>query len=399
MMITSPTKPSIYGKRVFVGLSGGVDSAVSAALLQKAGYDVTGVFIKVWQPDWIECNWKEERRDAMRVAAHLGIPFKTLDCEKEYKQGVIDYMIAEYRVGRTPNPDVMCNKTVKFGAFYDWAIQNGADFVATGHYARIVRGTSESPASGHMSRLARRAFLLGAVAPPKVPSTGLSEVPLKLLTGIDRNKDQSYFIWTLKQKQLSHILFPVGGIEKPEVRKLATKFRLPNAEKKDSQGLCFIGKVDLKDFLSHYIKTEKGNMLNENGEVVGSHPGAFFFTIGERHGFTVEKKTANDAPYFVIDKDVEQNTLTVSNRGTDESLPSATKMVRVGKVNWIKGEAPTSPLLVRSRYRQELQRARIVSTGITETILEFEKPQDTLTPGQSLVIYDGEECLGGGVIE
>ena len=367
-------------KRVFVGLSGGVDSAVSAALLQKDGYDVTGVFIKVWQPDWIECNWKEERRDAMRVAAHLGIPFITLDCEKEYKQGVIDYMIAEYRAGRTPNPDVMCNKTVKFGAFYDWAIGHGADYVATGHYARIA---------------------------PSPKSSG--NAMYAMYSGIDRNKDQSYFIWTLKQAQLSHILFPVGGIEKSEVRKLAKKFKLPNALKKDSQGLCFIGKVDLKDFLSHYIEAEKGNVLNENGEVIGLHPGALFFTIGERHGFTIEKKSPNDAPYFVIDKDVEQNTLTVSNRGSRNgngdggSLPSATREVRLQNMNWISGSAQTSAdtvFLVRSRYRQELQKARIKRTGITETVLEFEEPQDTLTSGQSLVIYDsvGEECLGGGVI-
>lgn len=442
-------------KRVFVGLSGGVDSAVSAALLQKAGFDVMGVFIKVWQPDWIECNWQEERRDAMRVAAHLGIPFVTLDCEREYKQGVIDYMIAEYRAGRTPNPDVMCNKTVKFGAFYDWAMKEGADYVATGHYARIVSEVFESSASGHMSRLARRAFPLATFVAPRVPSADLPNTSLGLYTGVDRkspahkfsgnaeyamfagvdrNKDQSYFIWTLKQSQLAHILFPVGGIEKPEVRKLAKKFKLPNADKRDSQGLCFIGKVDVKDFLSHYIKSEKGNVLNEGGEVIGSHPGALFFTIGERHGFTIEKKSPNDAPYFVIDKDVEHNTLTVSNRGKDEdrSLPSATREVRIQNVNWIRGEVPIFeivpasikstngivdavkdsdelgkvkltikfPLLVRSRYRQELQKARIKRTGITETVLEFEESQDTLTSGQSLVVYDsrGEECLGGGVI-
>ena len=421
-------------KRVFVGLSGGVDSAVSAALLQKAGFDVMGVFIKVWQPDWIECNWQEERRDAMRVAAHLGIPFVTLDCEREYKQGVIDYMIAEYRAGRTPNPDVMCNKTVKFGAFYDWAMKEGADYVATGHYARVVSEVFESPASGHMSRLARRAFPLAAFAAPRVPRADLPNTPPSLYAGVDRNKDQSYFIWTLKQEQLSHILFPVGNIEKPEVRRLAKKFKLPNAEKKDSQGLCFIGKVDLKEFLSHYIKAEKGNVLDETGEVIGTHPGALFFTIGERRGFTIEKKSPNDAPYFVIEKDVDQNTLTVSNRDKDTggSLPSATREVRLQNVNWISGEVPvfevalasthplsgiadtvndncdsdnaTStrkfPLLVRSRYRQELQKARICRIGITETVLEFEKPQDTLTSGQSLVIYDdrGEECLGGGVI-
>lgn len=371
----------IHGKRVFVGISGGVDSAVSAALLKKSGYDVTGVFIKVWQPDWIECNWKEERRDAMRVAAHLDIPFITLDLEKEYKQGVIDYMISEYRAGRTPNPDVMCNKTVKFGAFYDWAMKQGADFVATGHYARLRK----SPYAEH------------------------GDTSLHLYAGSDRNKDQSYFIWNIKKQQLAHILFPIGDIEKAEVRKLARKFGLPNAEKKDSQGLCFIGKIDFKEFLQHYMKTEKGNVLNERGEVIGTHNGALFFTIGERHGFSIEdkRKSTNDAPYFVIEKDVEQNTITVSNKGNDELLPSATKIVRLEKVNWIDGEVPDFgvnsgdahyPLLARSRYRQELQVVRIRSSNITETVLEFESPQDTLTPGQSLVVYEGEKCLGGGVI-
>jgi len=401
-------------RKVFVGLSGGVDSAVSAALLQKAGFDVIGVFIKVWQPDWIECNWAEERRDAMRVAAHLGIPFLTLDCEKEYKQGVIDYMIAEYKIGRTPNPDVMCNKTVKFGAFYDWALEKGADFVATGHYARVGGGIFGSCALGYMSRPAGRAFVLGASAPPKAPIAQLPNIPPKLLAGLDRNKDQSYFLWTIKKEQLSHIMFPIGGMTKPEVRKMAERFGLPNAEKKDSQGLCFIGHIDLKDFLSHYIDSVAGNVLNENGEVIGSHPGALFFTIGERHGFKIDRKTPDDQPYFVVDKDIDQNTITVSTRDSSQLLSSATRTVRLGKVNWVAGEAPsiggvvsvasgsTDPvynLQARSRYRQELQNMKIVSSGITETVCEFEQPQDTLTPGQSLVIYDGEECLGGGVIE
>ena len=338
----------------------------------------------------------------MRVAAHLNIPFITIDLEKEYKQGVIDYMISEYRAGRTPNPDVMCNKTVKFGAFYDWAMKQGADFVATGHYAIVAREVSPYSSSGYMSRLARRAFTLGAFAPPRAPYAEHGDTSLHLYAGNDRNKDQSYFIWNIKKEQLAHILFPIGDIEKAEVRKLARKFGLPNAEKKDSQGLCFIGKIDFKEFLQHYMKTEKGNVLNERVEVIGTHNGALFFTIGERHGFSIEdkRKSTNDAPYFVIEKDVEQNTITVSNKGNDELLPSATKIVRLEKVNWIDGEVPDfeHPLLARSRYRQELQVVRIRSSNITETVLEFESPQDTLTPGQSLVVYDGEKCLGGGVI-
>ena len=416
----------IAGKSVYVGLSGGVDSAVSAGLLKKAGFQVTGVFIKVWQPDWIECNWQSERRDAMRVAAHLDIPFITLDCEKEYKQGVMDYMIAEYKAGRTPNPDVMCNKTVKFGAFYDFAIEKGADYVATGHYARIVAISSDIATYPMVAGIAdllhsfSRPFG-GAKAPRRNARLAkrdmcleneCSKSALHLYAGNDKNKDQSYFIWNLKKEQLSHILFPVGNMEKSEVRRLAKKFKLPNADKKDSQGLCFIGKIDFKDFLRHYVKNEKGNVISENGEVIGSHQGALFFTIGERHGFTIhhEKKSANDAPYFVIEKDIEQNTITVSNRDKSEALPNATKSVRLERVNWIDGEVPDFevnndddnvlyPLFARSRYRQGLQKMRIVSCGISQTSIEFEKPQDSLTPGQSLVIYDGDRCLGGGVIE
>lgn len=372
MLYYADVKKSGQKKKVFVGLSGGVDSAVSAGLLLKAGYDVTGVFIKVWQPDWIECNWKEERRDAMRVAAHLGIPFITLDLVNEYKQDVIDYMIREYSLGRTPNPDVMCNRYVKFGGFWKWAKDQGADYVATGHYAQVRKNGND----------------------------------FELLKGVDQNKDQSYFLWTLNQKDLPHILFPVGHLQKTDVRHLSRQFGLPNATKKDSQGLCFIGKVDIKEFLAHYIKTEKGNVLNEKGEVVGEHNGSIFFTKGERHGFKLFEKTPNDAPYYVIDKDVEQNTITVSNK-VGGLLPSGEKMVTISSVNWVGGKLPdfdpsqtdVFPLQARSRYRQELSDIRIVSANISEVTLEFAKSQDILSAGQSLVIYDGERCVGGGVIE
>ena len=372
MKAIQQTNKSISNKRVFVGLSGGVDSAVSAALLKKAGYDVTGVFIKVCQPDWIACNWREERRDAMRVAAHLGIDFVTLDCVQEYKKGVIDYMIKEYESGRTPNPDVMCNKTVKFGAFYNWAMKNGADFVATGHYARI-----STCGDGRKC----------------------------LLKGSDPNKDQSYFLWAIKRDQLDNVLFPIGDIQKNEVRKLAKKFGLPNAEKKDSQGLCFIGKIDLKDFLRHYVRTEKGNVLDENGEVVGSHDGALFFTIGERHGFTISKKTPNDLPLYVIDKDMAMNTITVSQKSSGK-LSGATQLVRITEVNWTSGNPfddlklkQNEALGARARYREALQNARISSSSIAYTDVKFDEPQDTLASGQSLVLYHGDVCLGGGIIE
>lgn len=414
------------GKKVFVGLSGGVDSAVSAALLQKEGYDVTGVFIKVWQPDWIECSWKEDRRDAMRVAAHLNIPFFTLDLEKEYKEGVIDYMIAEYKAGRTPNPDVMCNREVKFGAFWRWARLQGADFIATGHYARsgdVSRRSGDIHFSGSGKGSAelfpnhqrdpdfRRDDTRHRFFPRNRLRTSLeTNIPgasgKSMFAGIDSNKDQSYFLWTLKQEDLRHVIFPIGELTKPEVRKLAEKFGLPNAAKKDSQGLCFIGKIDVKDFLKHYIHTEQGDVLDSQGKIIGQHPGALLFTIGERHGFVVTEKTKNNMPYYVVAKNVENNTITVSNKGPSGFLAGVNKKVILEKVNWISGLPPQIKisgekifnLQARARYRQALQNIRIVSVNDANTVVEFEKAEDAITPGQSLVIYDGEVCLGGGII-
>jgi tRNA-specific 2-thiouridylase len=373
---------------VFVGMSGGVDSSVSAALLKKAGYDVTGVFIKVWQPDWLECTWREDRRDAMRVAAHLDIPFVTLDLEKEYKKDVVDYMIAEYRAGRTPNPDVMCNKSVKFGAFYDWAMKKGADFVATGHYAQVIReGTSSAFRS-------------------KKQVLNTSSI-FNVHTAKDSNKDQSYFIYNLKQEQLAHILFPIGHLDKPDVRIQARKFKLPNADKKDSQGLCFIGHVDMKEFLSHYIESKPGNVLNERGQTIGTHPGALFFTIGERHGFTVSQKTPHDEPYFVIAKDMAGNTITVAQHAPVQTetkranavSPTAYTRIKIINTNWIN-QIPVSDtqFYARARYRQALEKAVIVSVNKNEACVDYAGSPQTISPGQCLVLYDGSVCIGGGII-
>jgi tRNA-specific 2-thiouridylase len=371
--------------RVFVGLSGGVDSSVSAALLQKEGYDVTGVFIKTWHPDFLPCTWKEDRLDAMRAAAHLDIPFITLDLEKEYKEEVADYMIEEYRRGRTPNPDVMCNKNVKFGGFLKYALAEGADFVATGHYARATR---EFPISNFQ-------FLM-------------NDGTVKLLAGVDKNKDQSYFLWTLRQDQLKHILFPVGDIEKPEVRRLAEKFGLPNAEKKDSQGVCFLGKLDMAEFLEHYEEKKRGDVLNEKGEVVGWHEGAIFYTLGARHGFTITKKSANDEPYFIIAKDIRANTLTVSHKEKGSLKGKGEKVLHLENTNWISGEAPdpSKTYSARIRYRGELLPCKIIPSTVSTSspqassgqAVEFLAEQEPVAPGQSLVAYDGEECLGGGVV-
>ncbi|MDB5254605.1 MAG: tRNA (5-methylaminomethyl-2-thiouridylate)-methyltransferase, tRNA-specific 2-thiouridylase [Parcubacteria group bacterium] len=338
-------------KKVFLGLSGGVDSAVSAALLKEQGYDVTGVFIKVWSPDFLPCTWRDERRDAMRVAAALHIPFLFMDFEAEYKKGVADYMIEEYRLGRTPNPDVMCNREVKFGAFWNKAKEMGADYIATGHYAQNRDG--------------------------------------KLMEGKDAEKDQSYFLWTLTQEDLSHTLFPIGHLEKKEVRVLAKKFDLPVADKKDSQGICFLGDVTLEDFLPHFMEIGPGNVLDTEGNVIGTHKGAVYYTLGERHGFEVTIKTPDSKPYFVGAKDMLENTVTVSS---DPKIISsnASSSIQIQKVNWIS-DMPKE-IEARVRYRQERFPVTVQGTEVV-----FDEPR-IAAPGQSIVFYSGTTCLGGGVI-
>lgn len=356
--------------KVFVAMSGGVDSSVSAALLKKAGYDVTGVFIKVWMPDWIHCTWKEDRRDAMRVAAVLDIPFLTFDLEKEYKKEVVDYMISEYRSGRTPNPDVMCNQQIKFGSFFKKAKKAGANFIATGHYAQIKKSKDD----------------------------------FELYEGKDKNKDQSYFLWGLSQNELKHVLFPVGHLQKDTVRKLAHQFKLPNADKKDSQGLCFIGKIEMREFLNHFIKEKQGKVLDEKGKVIGNHPGAFFFTIGQRHGFKINKKTPTDQPYYIVSKDVKRNLLVVSNR-TKIRERLAKKECFISNTNWINSDFlryieknTEGKLLARIRYRQEKQQCHLEKVNKNKFKVIFDRPQEGLAAGQSLVLYDKERCLGGGII-
>lgn len=349
---------------VFVGVSGGVDSSVSAALLKEEGYDVVGVFIKVWQPDFIECTWREEKRDAMRVCAHLGIPFLFFDFEEEYKRGVADYMIDEYKNGRTPNPDVMCNKEVKFGAFLKKALSMGADFVATGHYAQVEHDKESS--TFHVSK--------------------------------DTQKDQTYFLWTLSQEQLKHVLFPIGHLEKKEVRILAEKFNLPTATKKDSQGVCFLGKLDMKDFLKHYIPEDRGAVLNEEGKEIGFHDGAVFYTIGERHGFIITQKTNDDKPYYVVSKDLHHNTITVSQN--PKHTKTTHQKITLRNVNWTRKIPEIGKLYKgRARYRQELVDFTILEIGLDRAIINLSKNDPTLANGQSFVMYNHKECLGGGILD
>lgn len=352
--------------KVFVGLSGGVDSSVSAALLKRDGYDVTGVFIQGWYPDWMECSWRDDRLDAMRVAVHLGIPFVTLDLEKEYKKEVVDYMVSEYQAGRTPNPDIMCNKYVKFGAFFDWALTQGAEYVATGHYSQILK------------------------------NSGIEKYDL--VAGADSGKDQSYFLWTLTKKQLEHVLFPIGGMQKSEVRKLAKKFGLPTADKRDSQGVCFMGQVDTEEFLSHYIPKKRGDVLSDDGRVIGYHDGATFLTLGVRHGFTVTEKTPDDKPYYIVARDIEKNTITVSNRGGDDVLSSEKKEYSLSGVNWISA-VPESGKKYKARIRHlgELMPCMVEIVNSHEAEIGF-NGFITIASGQSVVVYDGEICLGGGIV-
>lgn len=357
-------------KKIVVAMSGGVDSSVVAGILVREGHEVIGAYMKNWSSSvddagmvcGPECGWEQERADALRVAATLGIPFETFDFEAEYRERVVGYMVREYAAGRTPNPDVMCNKEVKFDLFLKAAEALGADYIATGHYARIGRDEA-----GRYT----------------------------LLAGVDDNKDQSYFLHRLTQEQLSKTLFPVGDFPKPEVRKLAREFGLPTAEKKDSQGICFIGKVDLATFLKDKIPQKPGAIVTTDGVVVGEHDGIAPYTIGQRQGLRVGGGPA----YFVVRKDMAKNALVVARADDPKALLS--EMADVSEMHWISGAVPTMPFecSVRARYRQTLQKVRVENGDGGLVRLRFAESQRAISPGQFAVLYDGERCLGGGVIE
>ncbi len=342
-------------QKVFVGISGGVDSSVSAFLLKKQGYEVHGVFIKTWTPEWVPCTWVEEKRDAMRVSAALDIPFHFLDCEEEYKREVADYMIAEYRAGRTPNPDVLCNRIIKFGSFMQYALAEGADYIATGHYAQVKK-------------------------------VGIT---YELLRGVDTAKDQSYFLWMLTQEDLVHTIFPIGHLQKSEVRAIAKTAGLFTSEKKDSQGICFLGEVDMKKFLRHYITPKQGDVLDISGNIIGTHNGAWFLTLGERHGFTITKHVET-GPFYVIAKDIEKNTITVSTEQLSEI--GSSYEVKIIKENFIVPTSSEKKYQAHLRYHGEQYQCTL-----SENTVILEKPA-LGTPGQSLVLYDEQVCIGGGVI-
>lgn len=349
-----------HSRRAFIAMSGGVDSSVAALLLKQKGCDVIGVYMKGWS---LTGCAEHDASDARRVAGVLNIPFYVFNFENEFKKEVVDYMVGEYAAGRTPNPDVMCNREIKFGLFLKKALALGADYIATGHYVRNVKNRASN----------------------------------KLIVGKDNNKDQSYFLWTLKQDQLRHCLFPIGDYTKPQVRIMAKKYNLPTAEKPDSQGVCFVGEIDVAGFLKEKLGKNPGPIKTIDGKTIGTHDGAIFYTIGQRKGIGIRGSLPGEQGkvYYVAAKDVDTNTLWVSE---GDSKKLFAKELSVKNINWISGKAQNLPLkcLARIRYRQPLQKA----TMVTNSMLVFNEPQRAITSGQSAVFYTkGGTMLGGGFIE
>ena len=353
----SPSAPT-----VFVGMSGGVDSSVSALLLKKQGYTVVGVYMKNWSKDLpgMKCPWAEDLADAKRVAVKLGIDFEVWDFENEYHDKVVKYMLEEFKKGNTPNPDIMCNQEIKFKLFYETALERGADFIATGHYARISDG--------------------------------------KLMRAADEKKDQTYFLYRISQEALSRTIFPIGGMIKPDVKKIAEKNGLHNAYKKESMGVCFVGEVGMKDFLKEYIDIEPGEIREvETEKVVGHHEGAVFYTIGQRHGLYISgnKGEVNTGlPYYVVKKDLTKNIVYVSRNLNDAHIWTDRLVLKDVIVRTLDGSCRSvNNLLVRLRHLGEL-----IPAKLENNTLYFEQKIKRPASGQSAVFYDGEICLGGGVI-
>ena len=354
-------------QRVIVGMSGGVDSSVAAHLLIEAGYQVDGLFMKNWdEDDGTEyCTAKGDLVDAQSVCDKLGIKLHTANFSAEYWDNVFEHFLLEYNAGRTPNPDVLCNREIKFKAFLDYATDLGADKIATGHYVRSVESGGDT----------------------------------QLLKGLDNNKDQSYFLCEVNGRSLARSLFPVGELDKSEVRSIAEKLGLSTHDKKDSTGICFIGERKFKDFLEHYLPAQPGVIQTEQGVTIGEHAGLMYYTIGQRQGLHIGGlKDFEEAPWFVAGKDLDNNIL-VAVQGVDNPLLFA-QTLQTGPANWINGKAPALPFRCEAkiRYRQKDQPCTLIDNG-EGLLVEFDEPQRAVTPGQYLVIYSGEHCLGGAIIE
>ena len=345
-------------KKVFIGLSGGVDSSVAAALLVDQGYEVTGVFMKNWSRDVAghHCPWKEDLASARSVAAHLNFSLKVYDFENQYFEAVTNYMVETYKKGLTPNPDIMCNQEIKFKVFYKKCVSEGADMIATGHYAVIEDG--------------------------------------KLKCAADEVKDQTYFLYRMDPGIAGNVMFPVGGLKKTKVRRLAEKYNLPTASRPDSQGLCFVGNVPMKDFLSEFIKPQKGKIIDEAGNEVGEHDGAFSYTIGQRHGLGI----GGGKPYFVYKIDTKANKVFVS---TDEGILDSNEFTITDCVWWNKKmkEEKNFKAEVKVRYRSKSVLCSVTKVTNDKYLIRLSKNERAITPGQSAVFYDGEVVVGGGIIQ
>ena len=358
--------------RVVLGMSGGVDSSVAAWLLKQQGYEVIGLFMKNWEDDDNDeyCSTRQDWLDAASVADVVGVDIEAVNFAGEYKDRVFAEFLREYEAGRTPNPDVLCNAEIKFKAFLDHALQLGADHIATGHYARVRERDGKH----------------------------------ELLKAVDTSKDQSYFLHRLTQAQLSRTLFPLGELHKSQIRKIADELQLPNARKKDSTGICFIGERPFREFLNRYLSFKPGPMRTPEGDTVGEHVGLSFYTLGQRKGIGLGGQRAhrdddgNHAPWYVARKDVEGNTLYVV-QGHDHPWLLSNALV-AGQMSWVAGAPPADgPLSAKTRYRQTDVACALQRAGSTEAKLQFQQAQWAVTPGQSAVLYEGDVCLGGGIIE